>query len=476
MLEEAKLAVLCTLVLAPLLTWSALWLVKRLPTEVRARQIRGTAEDIPDLTDDVDPERDHIRGPEDAPVTLLEYGDFECPYCGQAEQTIRELLVAQGTDVRYVWRHLPLNDVHPFAQLAAEASEAAAAQGSFWEMSDTLLGHQGELGWSDLMRYAEELELDVGRFTLGSCATATTPTASSPTWPAPTRAGSPARPPSSSTDAATTASTTCRPSPKRSPPPSAGRSRSPRPEQPPTRQAPPERCASGRARPPSRAVRILVAAELPFAARGRGLRSATSAALWGIFKSTSKGAAMVFDGYRERNEAVSAGLVAGGRRRRTRTPTRGVRRLAPYAVPDTRRALLCLATSVLPYLGLTVALYLLLKDSALAVLLVIPAAAFLVRSFIVFHDCTHGSFFASRRVNLWLGRSIGLLLYAPFTRWRHDHAVHHASSGDLDRRGTGDVRMLTVAEYEALVHRERNVPTGWSATRWSCSGSGRSWR
>ena len=132
---------------------------------MRARQIRGTAEDIPDLTDDVDPERDHIRGPEDAPVTLLEYGDFECPYCGQAEQTIRELLVAQGTDVRYVWRHLPLNDVHPFAQLAAEASEAAAAQGSFWEMSETLLGHQGDLRWSDLMRYAEELELDVGRFT-----------------------------------------------------------------------------------------------------------------------------------------------------------------------------------------------------------------------------------------------------------------------------------------------------------------------
>ena len=165
MLEEAKLAVLCTLALAPLLTWSALWLVKRLPTEVRARQIRGTAEDIPDLTEDVDPERDHIRGPEDAPVTLLEYGDFECPYCGQAEQTIRELLVAQGTDVRYVWRHLPLNDVHPFAQLASEASEAAAAQGNFWEMSDTLLSHQGELRWSDLVRYAEELGLDVGRFT-----------------------------------------------------------------------------------------------------------------------------------------------------------------------------------------------------------------------------------------------------------------------------------------------------------------------
>ena len=72
---------------------------------------------------------------------------------------------------------------------------------------------------------------------------------------------------------------------------------------------------------------------------------------------------------------------------------------------------------------------------------------------------SHGSFFASRRVNVWLGRSIGLLLYSPFTRWRHDHAVHHASSGDLDRRGTGDVRMLTVSEYEALVQRSETSPT-----------------
>src|SRR5262245_23924319 len=79
----------------------------------------------------VHPERDHIRGPEDAPVTLVEYGDFECPYCGQAEPIIRELLRDSG-DLRYVWRHLPLNDVHPRAQLAAEASEAAAAQGAFW--------------------------------------------------------------------------------------------------------------------------------------------------------------------------------------------------------------------------------------------------------------------------------------------------------------------------------------------------------
>jgi acyl-lipid omega-6 desaturase (Delta-12 desaturase) len=129
--------------------------------------------------------------------------------------------------------------------------------------------------------------------------------------------------------------------------------------------------------------------------------------------------------------------------------------LAPYAKADSRRAWLCLASSVPPYLGLSLAIYLLLARSPLALLLALPAAVFLVRSFIVFHDCSHGSFLRSRRANLWLGRAIGLLLYSPFLRWRHDHAVHHASSGDLDRRGTGDVRTLTVAEYRALPARGR---------------------
>ena len=86
-----------------------------LPAEVRARQIVGTVEDILDLSEDVDPERDHIRGPDDALVTLVEYGDFECPYCGQAEAVVRELLSSSDDDVRYVWRHLPLNDVHTSA-------------------------------------------------------------------------------------------------------------------------------------------------------------------------------------------------------------------------------------------------------------------------------------------------------------------------------------------------------------------------
>ena len=134
------------------------------PTALRARQVARTAEDILDLTADVDPEYDHIRGPDDAPVTLVEYGDFECPYCGQAESTIRELLASHGSDVRYVWRHLPLNDVHPSAQLAAEASEAAAAQGKFWEMYDILLAHQSALAPRDLTAYATQLGLDVDRF------------------------------------------------------------------------------------------------------------------------------------------------------------------------------------------------------------------------------------------------------------------------------------------------------------------------
>ena len=129
--------------------------------------------------------------------------------------------------------------------------------------------------------------------------------------------------------------------------------------------------------------------------------------------------------------------------------------LSPYAVPDSRRAALCLATSVAPYLGLSAAIYLLLGRSLLALLLAIPAAVFLVRSFIVFHDCSHGSFFASRRANAWLGRSIGLLLYSPFHRWRHDHAVHHATAGNLERRGTGDLETLTIAEYRARAWRGR---------------------
>jgi Na+/H+ antiporter NhaA len=163
-LDEARLGALASVVLAPALAWVILRLVARLPSAVRARQISATAQDILDLAVEVDPARDHIRGPDDAPVTLVEYGDFECSYCGQAESVIRQLLTTAGDDVRYVWRHLPLNDVHPNAQFASEAAEAAAAQGKFWDMYDVLLGHQDALAPRDMAGYAKQLGLDVERF------------------------------------------------------------------------------------------------------------------------------------------------------------------------------------------------------------------------------------------------------------------------------------------------------------------------
>jgi Na+/H+ antiporter NhaA len=163
-LDEAKLGVLATVVLAPAVAWVVFRLTSRLPAAVRARQISGTAQEILDLAEDVDPERDHIRGSEEARVTLVEYGDFECPYCGQAEPVIRELLSSFGDDLRYVWRHLPLNDVHPNAQLAAEAAEAAAAQGKFWELYDVLLSHRDAHTPQRIGRYAHDLDLDVDRF------------------------------------------------------------------------------------------------------------------------------------------------------------------------------------------------------------------------------------------------------------------------------------------------------------------------
>jgi Na+/H+ antiporter NhaA len=163
-LEEAKLGVLASAIVAPLAAWGVFGLVRRLPRQIRARQIVGTADDILDLSDDVDPTRDHIRGANNALVTLVEYGDFECSYCGQAESVVRELLASFGDDLRYVWRHLPLNDVHSSAQLAAEATEAASAQGKFWEFYDALLAHQETLTPSELRRHADELNLDVERF------------------------------------------------------------------------------------------------------------------------------------------------------------------------------------------------------------------------------------------------------------------------------------------------------------------------
>jgi Na+/H+ antiporter NhaA len=162
-LREAKLGVLSAAICASVFTWLVFRATALLPRRARIRALLGSSETLADLAVAVDPDRDHLRGPASAPVTLVEYGDFECPYCGKAESAVRELLADFG-DVRYVWRHLPLSDVHPRAELAAEAAEAAAAQGAFWKMHDLLLDRQGDLKPSDLIAYAEQLGLDLDRY------------------------------------------------------------------------------------------------------------------------------------------------------------------------------------------------------------------------------------------------------------------------------------------------------------------------
>jgi omega-6 fatty acid desaturase (delta-12 desaturase) len=130
--------------------------------------------------------------------------------------------------------------------------------------------------------------------------------------------------------------------------------------------------------------------------------------------------------------------------------------VARHEQPSSGRAAINLATSAFPYIGLTVAMYLCLEVSVwLTLALAIPAAGFLLRTFIVFHDCTHGSFVPSRRGNVWIGRFTAFLVFQPFANWRHNHSVHHGTAGDLDRRGTGDVATLTVGEYLALPPRSR---------------------
>jgi Na+/H+ antiporter NhaA len=161
-LDEAKIGVLAAGVVAALLTAAVYTVTWRLTGVRRARALLGDADQLIDLTDPVDPTRDHIRGPAEASVTLVEYGDLQCPYCGRAEPIVRELLT--DTDLRYVWRHLPLTDVHPQAQLAAEASEAASAQGRFWEMHDLMLTKQDHLKIVDLLGYARDLGLDTDQF------------------------------------------------------------------------------------------------------------------------------------------------------------------------------------------------------------------------------------------------------------------------------------------------------------------------
>jgi Na+/H+ antiporter NhaA len=163
-LHEAILGILVGGALSGLVSAGIFNAIKRMPYRRQLRLLVGRSEELVDLSQEVDPEEDRIRGPEHAPVTIVEYGDFECPYCGRAEPIVRQLLADLGDDVRYVYRYLPLTDVHPHAQMAAEAAEAAGAQGQFWEMHDLLFDNQKALRPVDLVRYAQQLGLDIDRF------------------------------------------------------------------------------------------------------------------------------------------------------------------------------------------------------------------------------------------------------------------------------------------------------------------------
>lgn len=156
--DQATVGVLMAAVLSTLTGWLIFWAAAVLRGEWTAS--------LPMVLDrPVEVGRDHIRGHADAPLTLVEYADFDCPFCGRATGVVRELRKRFGDDLRYVFRHLPLTDVHSHAELAAQAAEAAGAQGRFWEMHDLLFQHQEELEPEDLIGYAHDLDLDLERFT-----------------------------------------------------------------------------------------------------------------------------------------------------------------------------------------------------------------------------------------------------------------------------------------------------------------------
>jgi Na+/H+ antiporter NhaA len=162
-LDEAKIGTLVAAVAAALVSLLVYRVIDALPGRSRTRALLGTADRLVDLAEPVDFGSDHVRGTADASVTIVEYGDFECPWTSMAGPTTEELL-AENRDIRYVWRHLPLRDIHPHAQLAAEAAEAAAGQGAFWEMHELLLSNQDKLGTDHVLAYATQLGLDLDRF------------------------------------------------------------------------------------------------------------------------------------------------------------------------------------------------------------------------------------------------------------------------------------------------------------------------
>lgn len=157
--EEATVGVILALVLATLLGWVVFRLAAALHGETTASL--PTRLDRP-----VDPERDHVLGRHEAPLTLVEYADFECPFCARATGVAAEVREHFGPDLRYVLRHLPLAEIHPNAELAALGAEAAARQDRFWEMHDTLFQHQDELSRECLAGYAGDIGLDVQQFLL----------------------------------------------------------------------------------------------------------------------------------------------------------------------------------------------------------------------------------------------------------------------------------------------------------------------
>lgn len=155
--DEAMVGILAAAVVAAALGMGLFrWLSRRDPVQQPAG---ATVLDPP-----VDPERDHVRGPADAPLELVEYGGLECPFCGRATGVVEDLRRRFGDDLRYVFRHLPLPEVHPHGELAAEATEAAGAQGAFWAMHDRLFAHQDQLEAGELLDHAAALGLDLGRF------------------------------------------------------------------------------------------------------------------------------------------------------------------------------------------------------------------------------------------------------------------------------------------------------------------------
>lgn len=153
--EEATIGVLAASVLATAFGWIVFRITERGPNATRERVL---------LDPPVDLDRDHFRGPRDAPMVLVEYGDFACDFCARATGVMKELRARFGDDLTYVFRHLPQTHVHPWAETAAEAAEAAGAQGRFWDMHDLLFDHQSELEVPDLLGYAGKLGLDVERF------------------------------------------------------------------------------------------------------------------------------------------------------------------------------------------------------------------------------------------------------------------------------------------------------------------------